>query len=104
MPPKLVSDSGKQIVIRPLVYCKEKEIEKYAIAKDFPIIPLTIYVDTARIYNINVKEMLPKWDRQYPGRIETMFQCITKCVPSHLCSTTVVDFKSEFERSNDGWY
>lgn len=94
MPPKLVSDDGKQIVIRPLVYCKEKEIEKYAIAKDFPIIPCNLCGSQLNLQRQVVKEMLRKWDRQYPGRIETMFSALQNVVPSHLCDATLFDFKS----------
>ncbi|MFD0965777.1 tRNA 2-thiocytidine(32) synthetase TtcA [Seminibacterium arietis] len=94
MPPKLVSDDGKQIVIRPLVYCKEKEIEKYAIAKDFPIIPCNLCGSQPNLQRQVVKEMLRKWDRQYPGRIETMFSALQNVVPSHLCDATLFDFKS----------
>ncbi|MDX3897461.1 tRNA 2-thiocytidine(32) synthetase TtcA [Pasteurella multocida] len=87
MPPKLISDDGKQIVIRPLAYCKEKDIEKYAQAKHFPIIPCNLCGSQPNLQRQVVKEMLQKWDRQYPGRIETMFSAIQNIVPSHLCDT-----------------
>ncbi|QLB13057.1 tRNA s(2)C-32 sulfurtransferase [Bisgaardia hudsonensis] len=93
MPPKLMSDDGKQIVIRPLAYCKEKDIEKYSIAKQFPIIPCNLCGSQPNLQRQVVKEMLQKWDRQYPGRIETMFSAIQNIVPSHLCDTTLFDFK-----------
>ena len=93
MPPKLISDDGKQIVIRPLAYCKEKDIEKYAAAKQFPIIPCNLCGSQPNLQRQVVKEMLQKWDRQYPGRIETMFSAIQNIVPSHLCDTNLFDFK-----------
>ncbi|HDR1195146.1 TPA: tRNA 2-thiocytidine(32) synthetase TtcA [Pasteurella multocida] len=93
MPPKLISDDGKQIVIRPLAYCKEKDIEKYAQAKHFPIIPCNLCGSQPNLQRQVVKEMLQKWDRQYPGRIETMFSAIQNIVPSHLCDTHLFNFK-----------
>ncbi|MEE6031154.1 tRNA 2-thiocytidine(32) synthetase TtcA [Avibacterium paragallinarum] len=93
MPPKLISDDGKQIVIRPLAYCKEKDIEKYAIAKQFPIIPCNLCGSQPNLQRQVVKEMLQKWDRQYPGRIETMFSAMQNIVPSHLCDKNLFNFK-----------
>ncbi|WP_101430484.1 tRNA 2-thiocytidine(32) synthetase TtcA [Necropsobacter massiliensis] len=93
MPPKLISDDGKQIVIRPLAYCKEKDIEKYAAAKQFPIIPCNLCGSQPNLQRQVVKDMLQKWDRQYPGRIETMFSAMQHIVPSHLCDATLFDFK-----------
>lgn len=94
MPPKLISDDGKQIVIRPLAYCKEKDIEKYAAAKQFPIIPCNLCGSQPNLQRQVVKEMLQKWDRQYPGRIETMFSAMQNIVPSHLCDKNLFDFKA----------
>lgn len=94
MPPKLISDDGKQIVIRPLAYCKEKDIEKYAQAKQFPIIPCNLCGSQPNLQRQVVKEMLQKWDRQYTGRIETMFSAIQNIVPSHLCDANLFDFKN----------
>ncbi|TCK01695.1 tRNA s(2)C-32 sulfurtransferase [Volucribacter psittacicida] len=93
MPPKLISDDGKHIVIRPLAYCREKDIEKYAVAKQFPIIPCNLCGSQPNLQRQVVKEMLQKWDRQYPGRIETMFSAIQNIVPSHLCDKDLFDFK-----------
>ncbi|UAX43229.1 tRNA 2-thiocytidine(32) synthetase TtcA [Pasteurella canis] len=93
MPPKLISDDGKQIVIRPLAYCKEKDIEKYASAKQFPIIPCNLCGSQPNLQRQVVKEMLQTWDRQYPGRIETMFSAMQNIVPSHLCDTALFNFK-----------
>lgn len=93
MPPKLISDDGKQIVIRPLAYCKEKDIEKYAVAKQFPIIPCNLCGSQPNLQRQVVKEMLQAWDRQYPGRIETMFSALQNVAPSHLCDPNLFDFK-----------
>ncbi|MFZ7216633.1 tRNA 2-thiocytidine(32) synthetase TtcA [Avibacterium avium] len=93
MPPKLISDDGKQIVIRPLAYCKEKDIEKYSIAKQFPIIPCNLCGSQPNLQRQVVKEMLQTWDRQYPGRIETMFSAMQNIVPSHLCDKNLFNFK-----------
>lgn len=94
MPPKLISDDGKQIVIRPLAYCKEKDIEKYAEAKQFPIIPCNLCGSQPNLQRQVVKEMLQMWDRQYPGRIETMFSALQNVAPSHLCDPNLFDFKN----------
>ncbi|OOF52034.1 tRNA 2-thiocytidine(32) synthetase TtcA [Rodentibacter trehalosifermentans] len=93
MPPKLISDDGKHIVIRPLAYCKEKEIEKYALAKGFPIIPCNLCGSQPNLQRQVVKEMLNTWDRQYPGRLETMFSAMQNITLSHLCDPNLFDFK-----------
>ncbi len=92
MPPKLISDDGKQIVIRPLAYCKEKDIIKYAEAKQFPIIPCNLCGSQPNLQRQVVKEMLNTWDRQY-GRLETMFSALQDIVPSHLCDPKLFDLK-----------
>ncbi|WP_409026090.1 tRNA 2-thiocytidine(32) synthetase TtcA [Gallibacterium anatis] len=94
MPPKLISDDGKQIVIRPLAYCREKDIARYAEAKKFPIIPCNLCGSQPNLQRQVIKEMLQQWDRQYPGRIETMFSALQNIVPSHLCDTKLFNFKS----------
>ncbi|KGQ68201.1 tRNA 2-thiocytidine(32) synthetase TtcA [Gallibacterium anatis] len=94
MPPKLISDDGKQIVIRPLAYCREKDIARYAEAKQFPIIPCNLCGSQPNLQRQVIKEMLQQWDRQYPGRIETMFSALQNIVPSHLCDAKLFDFKS----------
>ena len=94
MPPKLISDDGKQIVIRPLDYCKEKDIEKYAEAKQFPIIPCNLCGSQPNLQRQVIKGMLQTWDRQYPGRIETMFSALQNVAPSHLCDPNLFDFKN----------
>lgn len=92
MPPKLVSDNGEHIVIRPLAYCKEKDIEKYAVARQFPIIPCNLCGSQDGLQRQVVKDMLQDWDKRFPGRIETMFQAMQNIVPSHMIDKTLFDF------------
>ncbi|MCB5226885.1 tRNA 2-thiocytidine(32) synthetase TtcA [Alishewanella sp. 16-MA] len=92
MPPKLVSDNGEHIVIRPLAYCKEKDIEKYAVAREFPIIPCNLCGSQDGLQRQVVKEMLQDWDKRFPGRIETMFQAMQNIVPSHLADKSLFNF------------
>lgn len=94
MPPKLMSDDGKQIVIRPLAYAREKDIERFAQAKQFPIIPCNLCGSQPNLQRQVIKEMLRDWDKRYPGRIETMFRATQNIVPSHLCDTQLFDFRN----------
>ena len=94
MPPKLMSDDGKHIVIRPLAYCREKDIERFADAKGFPIIPCNLCGSQPNLQRQIIKDLLRDWDKRYPGRIETMFSATQNVVPSHLCDTELFDFKS----------
>lgn len=92
MPPKLLSDNGEHIVIRPLAYCREKDIEKYASAREFPIIPCNLCGSQDGLQRQVVKEMLQDWDKRFPGRIETMFQAMQNIVPSHMIDKNLFDF------------
>ncbi|MBE8614397.1 tRNA 2-thiocytidine(32) synthetase TtcA [Morganella morganii] len=94
MPPKLMSDDGKHVVIRPLAYCHEKDIERFAEAKGFPIIPCNLCGSQPNLQRQVIKDLLRDWDKRYPGRIETMFRATQNVVPSHLCDTELFDFKS----------
>jgi len=94
MPPKLMSDDGKHIVIRPLAYCREKDIERFAIARQYPIIPCNLCGSQPNLQRQVIADMLRDWDKRYPGRIETMFSAMQNVVPSHLADTTLFDFKS----------
>lgn len=94
MPPKLVSDNGEHVVIRPLAYCREKDIERYAEAAAFPIIPCNLCGSQPNLQRQVIKEMLRDWDKRYPGRIETMFRAMQNVVPSHLADFELFDFKS----------
>jgi tRNA 2-thiocytidine biosynthesis protein TtcA len=93
MPPKLMSDDGKHIVIRPLAYCREKDIERFATAREYPIIPCNLCGSQPNLQRQVIGEMLRDWDKRYPGRIETMFSAMQNVVPSHLCDTEMFDFK-----------
>ena len=93
MPPKLMSDDGKHIVIRPLAYCREKDIERFATAREYPIIPCNLCGSQPNLQRQVIGEMLRDWDKRYPGRIETMFSAMQNVVPSHLCDTGLFDFK-----------
>jgi tRNA 2-thiocytidine biosynthesis protein TtcA len=92
MPPKLVSDDGKHIVIRPLAYCREKDLSAYAENKGFPIIPCSLCGSQPNLQRQAVKEMLQGWDKKFPGRLETMFSALQNVVPSHLADDKLYDF------------
>ncbi|MDK9726532.1 MAG: tRNA 2-thiocytidine(32) synthetase TtcA [Sterolibacteriaceae bacterium MAG5] len=92
MPPKLVSDDGRHMVIRPLAYCREKDLEKWAEVRQFPIIPCNLCGSQPNLQRQQVKQMLLDWDKRFPGRIETMFRSLAHVVPSHLLDGKLFDF------------
>ncbi|AWB67515.1 tRNA 2-thiocytidine(32) synthetase TtcA [Saccharobesus litoralis] len=94
MPPKLVTDNGEHIVIRPLAYCREKDIAKYAVAREYPIIPCNLCGSQENLQRQAIKQMLQGWDKQFPGRIETMYKAMQDIVPSHMADTNLYDFKN----------
>lgn len=94
MPAKLVSDNGEHVVIRPLAYCKEKDIEAFATLQKFPIIPCNLCGSQPNLQRQLTKDMLNDWEVNYPGRLETMFTAMQNVVPSHLADTSLFDFKS----------
>ena len=94
MPPKLLSDDGTNVVIRPLAYCKEEDIKAYAEYKHFPIIPCNLCGSQDNLQRQAIKGMLREWDRKFPGRIETIFAAMQNVVPSHLADSSLFDFKS----------
>lgn len=98
MPAKLLSDDGSNIVIRPLAYCREKDIARYAEMADLPIIPCNLCGSQDNLQRQVIKEMLQAWDRQHPGRIESIFRAMTDVVPSHLADTDLFDFSSLEDR------
>ncbi|MFI8620680.1 MAG: tRNA 2-thiocytidine(32) synthetase TtcA [Marinomonas sp.] len=102
MPPKLLSDDGKHVVIRPLAYCKEKDIEAFATAKSYPIIPCNLCGSQQNLQRQVVKDMLQQWDKEYPGRTDIMFTAMQNVVPSHLADTELFDFK-ELKQSEDAF-
>ncbi|MGZ5141425.1 MAG: ATP-binding protein, partial [Burkholderiales bacterium] len=92
MPPKLVSDDGKHVVIRPLVYCEESDLEAYAALKQFPIIPCTLCGSQENLQRKNVKTMLHEWEKRHPGRIENILRSLQNASPSHLLDRALFDF------------
>ena len=93
MPPKLLSDDGRHMVIRPLAYCKEKDIEAFSIMKEYPIIPCNLCGSQENLQRQVVKGMLQQWDKEYPGRTDTLFTSMQNVVPSHMADTNLFDFK-----------
>lgn len=94
MPPKLRSDDGRNVVIRPLAYCNEKDIAAYAALREFPIIPCNLCGSQENLQRQVVKEMLQKWDRDIPGRVESIFRSLKNVAPSQLADTSLFDFAS----------
>ena len=94
MPPKLRSDDGKNVVIRPLAYCKEKDIAQYSEHKKFPIIPCTLCGSQDNLQRQVIKEMLQDWEKNHPGRLQNMLRSLQNVVPSHLLDTELHDFQS----------
>ncbi|WP_444678364.1 tRNA 2-thiocytidine(32) synthetase TtcA [Halomonas sp. E19] len=100
MPPKLLSDDGKNILIRPLAYCREADIAEFARLMDFPIIPCNLCGSQPNLQRQIVKEMLAEWEAKHPGRLETMFKAVTNVAPSQLADRDLFDFAGlEEERS-----
>ncbi len=94
MPPKLVSDDGAHIVIRPLAYCKEQDLREYAKIRAFPIIPCNLCGSQENLQRQVVKDMMREWERKFPGRLETMFASLQRVSPSHLLDPERFDFKN----------
>lgn len=94
MPPKLLSDDGRHVVIRPLAYCSEADISRYAATRDFPIIPCTLCGSQPRLQRQAIKEMLRHWQKHHPGRIENIFRAIGNVSPSQLADHGLFDFKN----------
>ena len=93
MPAKLMSDNGEHMVIRPLAYCKEADIEQYAIHQAYPIIPCNLCGSQENLQRKHTKAMLAKWNEEHPGRIESIFTAMQNVVPSHLADNELFDFK-----------
>jgi tRNA 2-thiocytidine biosynthesis protein TtcA len=92
MPPKLQSDDGKHIVIRPLAYVKEKDMERYAEVKGFPIIPCDLCGSQENLQRKQIKAMLREWDKKTPGRVDNVFAALSTVAPSHLLDRGLFDF------------
>ncbi|NMG75313.1 tRNA 2-thiocytidine(32) synthetase TtcA [Aromatoleum diolicum] len=93
MPPKLVSDNGEHVVIRPLAYCTEAEIARFARTMAFPIIPCNLCGSQENAQRKHIKTMLQGWAREHPGRIESIATALSQVVPSHLADASLFDFK-----------
>jgi len=94
MPAKLMSDNGEHMVIRPLAYCKEADISKYAFSQGYPIIPCNLCGSQENLQRKHTKNMLAQWNKEHPGRIESIFTAMQNVVPSHLADTELFDFEN----------
>ena len=93
MPPKLVTDDGAHVVIRPMAYCGESDIAKFARGMEFPIIPCNLCGSQKNLQRQKIREMMADWDQRYPGRTESVFTALQNLVPSHLADNNLFDFK-----------
>jgi tRNA 2-thiocytidine biosynthesis protein TtcA len=94
MPPKLVSDDGRYVVIRPLAYCKESDLAQFAEDQGYPIIPCNLCGSQPNLKRAEIKAMIADWEKRYPGRIENLFRGLQNVVPSHLMDTELHSFDS----------
>jgi tRNA 2-thiocytidine biosynthesis protein TtcA len=92
MPPKLLSDDGCNVVIRPLAYCRERDLIAYAEARQFPIIPCNLCGSQPNLQRQVIKAMLQQWEKQFPGRVENIFAAMQNIVPAHLADVALFDF------------
>ncbi len=92
MPPKLLSNDEQNIVIRPLAYCTEAEIQKYATVREFPIIPCNLCGSQENLQRVQIKQMLQGWERETPGRINNIFRSLQNITPSHLADQELFNF------------
>jgi tRNA 2-thiocytidine biosynthesis protein TtcA len=92
MPPKLVSDDGRHVVIRPLAYVAETDLERWAAHRQFPIIPCTLCGSQENLQRAQIKQMIREWDRRFPGRVDNMFNAMGNVVPSHLMDRNLYPF------------
>jgi tRNA 2-thiocytidine biosynthesis protein TtcA len=92
MPPKLRSDDGRHVVIRPLIYCEEKDLAAYAKLKQFPIIPCNLCGSQDNLKRNEMKALLHEWEKHHPGRVETMLNSLKHVRPSHLLDRDAFDF------------
>ena len=94
MPPKLLSDDGRNIVIRPLAYCREKDIARFAEIMEYPIIPCNLCGSQENLQRQAIKQMLQDWEKQHPSRIESIFSSLQNIAPSQMADTKLFDFES----------
>ncbi len=100
MPPKLLSDNKKNIVIRPLAYCNERDIAKYATAMEFPIIPCNLCGSQENLQRKKIKKMLHKWESEFPGRIDSIFASVKNIAPSQMADRELFDFVNLGKKTN----
>ncbi len=93
MPPKLLTESGKHVVIRPMAYISEEDLKRYALLKKFPVIPGNLCGASESSHRQVIKSMLRTWNKEFPGRIETIFNSMRNVEPSHLADVKLFDFK-----------
>lgn len=102
MPPKLRSDDGRNIVIRPLAYCREKDINRFSEQMAFPIIPCNLCGSQENLQRQNIKAMLAEWERKHPSRIESIFTAMQNIAPSQMADTELFNFKTlQLDRSGE---
>jgi tRNA 2-thiocytidine biosynthesis protein TtcA len=94
MPPKLQSEDGRHVVIRPLAFVAERDVERYAAAREFPIIPCKLCGSQDNMQRKAIKQMLSEWEQKFPGRTETIFSALRNVVPSHLADPSAFDFSA----------
>jgi tRNA 2-thiocytidine biosynthesis protein TtcA len=94
MPPKLISDDGRYVVIRPLAYCKESDLAQFAEDQSYPIIPCNLCGSQPNLKRAEIKAMIADWEKRYPGRVENLFRGLQNVVPSHLMDTELHPFDS----------
>jgi tRNA 2-thiocytidine biosynthesis protein TtcA len=102
MPPKLLSDDGKHVVIRPLAYCNERDIADYAQQQQFPIMACNLCGSQETLQRKLIKQMLCEWEHECPGRVENVFRALTCVAPSHLADRDLFNFQSLGSRSPTG--
>ena len=93
MSPKLVSDDGRHVVVRPLAYVKEADLARFAQLRDFPIIPCDLCGSQEQLQRKQMRQMLLDWERRFPGRVQTIFNALARVVPSHLMDRALFDFR-----------
>jgi tRNA 2-thiocytidine biosynthesis protein TtcA len=93
MPPKLITDDRAHVVIRPLAYCSEKDIARFARGMEYPIIPCNLCGSQGNLQRQKIREMMEDWDRRYPGRTESVFTAMQNILPSHLADNAQFDFR-----------
>jgi len=92
MPPKLVSDDGRHIVIRPLAYVEERDLEAYAQWREFPIIPCNLCGSQENLKRREIKQLMREWEKRFPGRVDNIFAALSRVTPSHLMDRSLFDF------------